>query len=111
MILIGFSLNNQVGNIRISGNKIEYGKLFGNQMFFMPIDQLKFDYDGILREFPDLKDKPEQEAREISVQRLKEHLAKMNSEEEVCKYVIEEIKKYGGIPRIKQKVGFRPERL
>ena len=111
MILIGFSLNNQVGTIRISGCKIEYGKLFGNQMYFMPMDQLKFDYNGIIREFPDLKDKPEQEARTIASQRLKEHIAKMSGEEEVSRYIIEEIKKFGGIPQLKQKVGFRPEKL
>jgi hypothetical protein len=111
MILIGFSQGNQVGSIRISGCKVEYGKMFGNQLFFMPIEQLKFDYAGILREFPDLKDKPENEARLISVQRLKEHLAKMNSEEEVSEYIIDELKKSGAIPQIKQRSGFRPERL
>lgn len=111
MILIGFSLGNQVGTIRISGCKIEYGKMFGNQMFFMPFDQLRFDYQGILREHPDLKDKPEAEARSIAVERLKEHIAKMNGEEEVYRYIIEEIKKFGGIPQLKQKVGFRVEKL
>lgn len=109
--MLSFTIGNQIGIMKINGNNIEYGKMFGGNMVFMPIEKLKFDYAGIIKEFPDLKDKPEQEAHTIAHERFKDKVKNMNSESEVCEYVISEIRKFGGIPQYKQRAGFRKEKI
>jgi hypothetical protein len=111
MIIVGFSLGNQAGVIKIDGSNIQYGKMFRGTCIWMPIEKLRLDYNGIIKEFPDLKDKQEIEAREIASQRLKNHLKSLKNEDEVYDYVIKELKKFGAIPRLKQKKGVRPEKL
>lgn len=111
MILISFTEDNQLGIIKIDGNHIQYGKIFQGNLMFMSVDKLKFKYNGIIKEFPDLKDKQEYEAQLIAHERFKEKIIGMRNEDEVYEYVLSELKKFGCVPQYKQKKGFRKEKI
>ena len=111
MILISLTEDNQLGIIKIDGNHIQYGKMFQSNLMFMSVDKLKFQYSGILKEFPDLDDMPEIEAQIIAHERFKQKVDNMRNEDEVYDYVILELKKFGCIPKYKQKKGFRKEKI
>ena len=72
-----------------------------------PIDKLKINYKGAIKEFPDLEDR--EDWKEESIKRFKIKIDSMQSEEQVARYLIEDLKKYNYIPLYKQKKGWRPE--
>lgn len=76
---------------------------------YATIDGLKLDKGGVIKEHPDLKDREDWKAEAIL--RFKHKIKKMNNEQERVKYVIEELGKFGYIPYIIQKQGFRPVKL
>lgn len=108
MIGILFSYINDVVEVRIDGDNCifrtgQYGGVF------IPIDGLRLDKNGVLKEHPDLKDN--ENWREEAIKRFKEHLKKMNKEDERVDYIIKELSKVGYKPIAKQKQGFRPEKI
>ena len=108
MIDIIFNYFNDTILVRVEGNKVLFGNTaYGNKM--STIDGLKLSQSGVLKEFPDLKDNLEW--RKIAIQRFKEKIEKMKSENEVTDYVIADLSKYGYVPRYKQRQGHRPERI
>ena len=72
-----------------------------------PIDKLKLNYRGVIREFPDLEGSDDW--KEQAVKRFKDNLSNMPSETEKVNYIIHDLKNHGYIPLYKQKNGFRPE--
>ena len=70
---------------------------------------LKLNYSGTIKEFPDLKDNLDW--RKIAIERFKKRIREMNNEEEISQYIINDLKKYGYIPKLKQKKGFRIQRI
>ena len=90
-------------------------KVIGTSIFFsndvygfnadIPIDNMKLFINGILKEFPDLADRPIEEAREEAIKRFKSHLQSMGNEEEIAKYLIEEGKKEGAVLQRTEKGG------
>ena len=76
---------------------------------FSPIDNLRLDKAGVIKEFPDLKD--EENWREEAIKRFKEKLAKMETERERMDYVVEDLKKFGYVPKYEQEDGHRPKKL
>lgn len=76
---------------------------------FAPIDALRLDKVGVIKEFPDLKDNDEW--RKIAIERFKEKLKGYETENERMNYVIEDLKKYGYKPLYKQREGHRPEKI
>ena len=62
---------------------------------YTKLEGLKFSPAGILKQFPDLKDKEIPEMKRIALQRFKKHLQKMETERELCKYITEELTKTG----------------
>ena len=72
-----------------------------------PIDNLKLNYKGAVKEFPDLEDR--EDWREEAIRRFKLKIESMDSEDKIAKYIIEDLKKYNYIPLFKQKKGWRPE--
>ena len=75
--------------------------------YLEPIDSLKLDYGGVVKEFPDLKDNKEWRLEAIA--RFKDKIRDLDNEEEVYKYVLEDLKKFGYVPLKRQKAGFRAE--
>lgn len=105
MIEILFGQLNEKILVRIDGEKVEFGSTsFGAVL--SEIDGLQLDYEGVVREHPDLKDNPKW--KEESIKRFKEKIKLLTTEEERADYIIEDLRKHDFIPLIKQKKGFRP---
>jgi len=107
MIGIVFEFANQIAEVRI----IETNIYFRNSTYtqFGTIDQMKLDKNGVVKEFPDLKDNDAWEY--IARQRFKDKINKLNSEDDRADYIIKDLTKFGYIPKFKQKNGFRVQRL
>lgn len=83
-------------NIKISDNEKE-----------SPIENLKLSYAGTIKEFPDLAD--DKNWRVEAIKRFKKKLSTFHTEGEKVEYIINDLKKFGFIPRYKQKQGHRVE--
>lgn len=94
--------------VRIEGNKV----LFGSTSFgavLADIDGLKLDYEGVIKEFPDLQDNSEWQ--EIAKKRFKEKIKSLSNEEQISDYIVKDLKKHGFIFKLKCVKGHRPVRL
>ena len=92
MIGIVFSYINDVVEVRIDGDNCLFrtGQYGGA---FVPIEGLKLDKNGVLKEHPDLKDN--NDWNKIAIER----------------FIINELKKVGYKPMAKQKNGFRIQKI
>ena len=82
---------------RTSGHGSQWGKL----------EHLNLSRVGVVREFPDLENDTQWKSKAIA--RFNEKIKGMRTEEERVKYIIEDLRKHGYIPKFLQKKGFRPE--
>jgi hypothetical protein len=69
------------------------------------IEGLKLSKSGAIKEYPDLKDRDDW--KEESIKRFKAKIFELNDEEAIAEYIIMDLKKYGYVPKWKQKQGFR----
>lgn len=74
-----------------------------------PIEKLRIDKKGVIKEFPDLKDN--EEWREEAIKRFKEKLKSYKTERERIDYIINDLIKFGYIPLYSQVQGHRPKRV
>lgn len=97
------------------GEKI-YIEIIGKSVYFSnsqygtakgTIDSLKLNYNGTIKEFPDLKNNINWQ--KIARDRFKEKIKSFESEDEIEKYLISDLKKVGYVPLLKQKKGYRTE--
>ena len=104
MIRTIFSLGSEVVEIRIKNNEVLFRTAdFGGG--FVPIDSIRLDKIGVVKEFPDLKDK--ENWREEAINRFKINISKMKNEKEKMGYVIEDLAKFGYKPLYLQRSGYR----
>lgn len=73
------------------------------------LEGLKISYQGVLREFPDLKDNDNW--KHIALQRLKEKVKSFQTEMEKINYIKDELVKFGYTPLYFQKKGWRSEKF
>ena len=103
-----FRLGSEIIEVRIIGTTCLFRTgSYGNA--FVSIENLKLNRNGVIKEFPDLKD--DENWRIKAMNRFNEKLKTYNTELDRMKYVIEDLKKFGYAPQIMQRQGFRPERL
>lgn len=108
MIDLIFKQANEIVLVRIIGRKILFGStVYGAKM--ADISGLKLDFQGTIREFPDLKD--DLQWREKAIQRFKEHILKIGNEDKIADYIVYELRNKGYVPQLKQKTGFRPQKI
>ena len=108
MIEVIFYYGNDVVIARVNGKKIEFGNsLYGNKL--ATIDGIRLDKAGTIKEFPDLVDRTDW--KQEAIKRFKEHISKLNNEEEITDYIIKELNSKGYIPKYKQIAGFRPTKI
>lgn len=108
MIALTFTRASEMVLIHIEGNKITFGSTtFGARM--SDISGLKLDFQGTIREFPDLKD--DLQWRHKAIERFKKHIKTLRNEDKIADYIIYELRNKGYIPKLKQKAGFRPVRI
>jgi len=87
----------------VKGNNIMFSDDTG---MITTIDGLKLSKVGVIKEFPDLKDK--ENWREEGLKRFKAHLKSISGERGKTYYVKDELNKSGYEPMFYQVAGFRP---
>lgn len=102
-----FYQGTEIVTIRIVGTDVYFRN--GDFQGFAPISLLRFDLNGVLKEFPDLKDNPEW--RKIAMERFIQHVKSLGSEQLVDEYVVKDLEKHGYVPKLRMIQGFRPERI
>ena len=109
MIRLYFEKLGSTSIIMINNNSLHLcSDLTGNT--FVPIDYIRFDRDGVLKEFPDLSSRDDW--RDEALKRFKQHISELPTEDMKADYVIKDLsQKHGFIPTTKIKDGFRPVRL
>jgi len=102
-----FQFGSDVVMVRIKDNNI----FFRTSQFarFGDIDGIKLKKVGVLKEFPDLKDKEDWQS--IARTRFKDKIKQMKTERQRADYVIDDLKKYGYQPMYEQIKGFRTKKL
>ena len=108
MITILFGFGSDKILITIKGSKIffsstEYGAVEST------IEGLNLDYNGVIREFPDLEG--DDNWKEKTIKRFKEKIKELSTEKDRADYIIYDLQKYGYVPEQIQKGGFRPEKI
>lgn len=92
--------------VRVDGHNVQFANTaFG--AYYAPIEGLQLSKQGVEKEFPDLKDKPEWRAE--AIQRFKNMIVNLKNEVQVADYIIGELRKVGYKPLYLQKKGFRRE--
>jgi N-acetyl-anhydromuramyl-L-alanine amidase AmpD len=105
MIDIIFYYGTEIIFVRIDGTTINFST--SSNMTSSTIDGLRLNKEGVVKEFPDLKDNDNW--KEEAVKRFKDKIKSLKNEDERCNYIIEDLKKHGYQAKIKQKAGFRKE--
>lgn len=101
-------LANEVVEVRVHDNAVYFrNSNYGGQ--WAPIEGLKLNYEGVIKEMPELQGNPSWEVEAIVA--FKEKIRAMKTEDEKIDYIIDDLRKHGYTPKLKQKQGFRPERL
>jgi len=107
MININFRLGGDLITVKIEGTSVFFYD--PSLSLYTTIEGLKLNKAGVIKEFPDLKDNENWKGE--AVKRFKEHIKKLNNEQNRKNYVIEELKKHGYTPISIQRKGYRPEKI
>jgi len=109
MIIIYLQLVSSIFAIKVENNRVGFQevKSLNNYPLFYPIEKIKLSIGGIIKEFPELKDKKAKEIREEGIKRFKEKLLSFNNEIEIAKYVVKDLSKHGYELKAYHKRGFR----
>jgi len=95
--------------VRVEGSNVSFGAKTGANVMMSTIDNMKLDYSGVIKEFPDLVEAVDW--REEAIKRFKNKIKGLKNEEDIVKYVIADLTRWGYKPKYKQKNGFRMEVL
>jgi hypothetical protein len=108
MIGVIFDFGGEPVEVRVHG----YNCFFRTKQTFgalAPIEALKLDKKGVVKEHPDLEN--DEEWRTKAITRFKDKLKEYNTEMERIKYLINDLKKYGYKPLYFQRDGHRPVKV
>lgn len=98
--------------ITLAHNRIQsVGTVSGANTKYSTLEGLRWNIVGMVKEFPDLKGKPVQEIRKKGLKRFKEHLLNLKTENDCIDYLKKDLKKHGYKLIMKQRKGFRPEKV
>lgn len=89
----------------------------GNSLIFLdltsgimsPIEGLRLNKGGVIKQFPDLENDPEWNKKAID--RFKEHLKAYETERAKILYVLEDLKRHGYTPLFIKEAGRRAEKI
>ena len=107
MLGVIFMFASEMVEVRLDGNHVLFRS--GMQPTWATIEGLKLSYEGVCKEFPDLEGQVNWKAQ--AIERFRDKLASYELEADKMDYIIEDLKKYGYIPKYIQKGGHRPERI
>jgi hypothetical protein len=109
MLDILFKIGGDLVDIRLIDKSLYFSKVSGNRLLFSDISGLKFDINGIKKEFPDLAIlEDSEEIKKIAIERFKQKINGMSSEKEIVLYLKEDLAKHGYILVNISRPGFRP---
>ena len=107
MIGVIFMFASDMVEVRVDGNHILFRS--GMHPGWSTIEGLQLSYDGVCKEFPDLKG--EINWKEQAVERFKDKIAGFQSDDKKMDYIMKDLKKYGYVPKYYQKGGHRRKRI
>lgn len=111
MMVLTFSGNGSVVKVRVDGSDLKFADLHSNFNYFYPIEFLKMDLNGILKEFPDLEGLPDVDIKKKAIERFKGYIKDMTSDEEIKAYIVRELGNCGYALHSVQKNGFRTKHI
>jgi len=103
-----FALGGEIVIVKIDGKNILFSDAYSNFQIFSPFEKLRLTEDGMLKEFPDLKNLSYEDMREETIKRFKERINKMETEGQVKDYVIKEMENMSYKLQTIRREGFRP---
>lgn len=107
MIGVVFTLGSDIVEVRVIGHEVVFRtNEFGTR--FVDISGLNFSKEGVIKDYPDLKDNVNWKLE--AIKRFKNELSQLPGEKERMDYIVKDLKRFGYIPLYIQKAGFRPER-
>ncbi len=108
MIGVIFEYGSEKVEVRIEGENCYFRTgQFGGAL--VPIDSIKIDKAGSIKENPDLKDR--KDWKKETIKRFKDKLKNYKTEMERVKYVIEDLSKVGYKPLYIQRKGYRVQKI
>lgn len=107
MILLVMEKDGKLSKIAIDGKALTFTTSDTGQP--VTIDKLHLSKEGCIRENPDLAN--DEEWRSKSIQRFKDKMEQMKTEEEIADYLIKDLSPLGYLPIYKQKRGFRAVKI
>ncbi len=108
MIELIFERTPEIILIKIDGKNVTFSNsIQGN--IYSSIDNLKLDYEGVIKEHPDLENR--EDWNKEAIKRFKQKIKSYEKEEEISDYIIKELMLVGYRPMYRKKQGFRREDL
>ena len=108
MIIILFGFANEKILVTIKGEHVTFANTqYGAKE--CEIDGLQLNFQGVIKEHPDLKDN--KDWKEQAIKRFKKKISNFKTEQERADYIISDLEQHGYIPEKIQKGGFRPKAI
>lgn len=104
MIDLMFWLGPEVIIVKVNGNNISF-KNVNQNTGFVSIEGLRLSKEGVVKEFPDLKDR--EDWKDEAIERFKDHIKSLKTEKEKVDYIAEDLKKHGYVLKQTQLAGQR----
>jgi len=109
MIDIMFDKGGGKALVRIQNTQVQFARVMGGHLLWNRIEKA-ITVQGVLKEFPELSDKPNNEVLEIGKQRFIDHIKSLKSETQIKDYIMDELMKHGCKPLYTQRQGHRVQR-
>lgn len=106
-IQLTFQQGSQRVAIRVIQDNVLFIDLETNMM--APIEGLNFNRQGVINEYPDLKD--DKDWKQKAIQRFADKVKSFQTENQKANWLIQEMKDMGYKPLYKQRNGFRAEKI
>ena len=110
-MILTFQLGGEMVLVKIMGHNVLFSSSETNFQTYAPIEGLQLKRDGILKEHPDLERLPDIEMRQEAIKRFKEHIKKLDDENRIKDYVINELTRTGYELKAIQREGWRPVKV
>lgn len=108
MIGIIFRFGNEIVEVRLKDDNLFF-RTSNSGTAFYAFKDLQLSKEGVIKEFPFLKDDIEWKAKAVELFRNK--LASFVTERERVDYVVKDLQKYGYVPLYMQREGHRIEKF
>lgn len=108
MISTLFQYGSEVIEVRVNQTNCLF-RTANTQGGFVPIEGIKLEKAGCIKEHPDLKDNKNWQKE--TVKRFKEKIKGLDTEKQRMKYIMSDLIKHGYKPMYYQQEGFRPVKI